>query len=115
MVLARSSAAGIVSSTAPRGTVALEPTPTDPANSAQAQRPPATPSGRPASSATAVSAVASQATAADTCHRRNPSVLTIAKSRRRRRIVLSSAWAMRAAANSASSPASASGVARTRE
>ena len=77
-------------------------------------RPMTIPTGTATTTATIASALACQATARRTCPRTNPSVFKIARSRRRRRIAVTTACASVAADNKPSSPASTNGNAFTR-
>jgi hypothetical protein len=79
-------------------------TPSCAANTRQAYRPAAMPAGSPIRSAMAVMVVACHATAACTCDLVNPSAFRMARSRRLRRVELTSMWASVPTASSASSP-----------
>ena len=112
MRLASSKVAVAAARTSATGTSGRAETPTEPANSAHAQRPATTPAGRPMSNAAAASVVACHATARSTWERVQPSVLSMARSRRRRRTLVSSTCASAPMARTASTAPSARGVSR---
>ena len=80
------------------------------ANSAQPQRPAATPSGRPARQGEPGQRVACQAVIALTCRRSSPSALRMAKSWRRRRPDTMTSWPRTAKPRTARRMASISGA-----
>ncbi len=108
IALASSRTAGIASSVSGEmtgaGTMASWP-----ANSSHAQRPASRPSGTPTIRPAQARAVACQATVARTWLVTNPTVLRIARSRRRRRTDVSSVCAMIPQASSISTKARMSG------
>ena len=115
MRLATIKATGMIASTVGACTAGSAATPNDPAKIVQDHRPTTMPSGRPASRATAVSAHACDSTTLSSCGRSRPSVLSRARSRRRRRTLVSSTWVSVAMANRARAAARTSGVSRTPE
>ena len=103
----------MTAATSSTGMSASPPTPAEPANSRHAQRPVSKPSGSPASSATAASALACQDTTRNSCDRSRPKVLSTARSRRRRCTPVNSTWVSVPTASSARTAPRTSGVSRT--
>ena len=102
--------AGIIHSTG-SDVIALGGRPAWFANSCQAQRPPAMPSGTPTTSATAVTVATCQNATALRSLRNIPSTFSSAKSRRPRRADARMNWASTARPRTARTPARTSGVA----
>src|SRR5439155_20071714 len=114
MALPSTSARGTARRTGTGGTTGSGTTPIWFANKLQDQRPAATPAGMPTTSVTARREVACHATALRICPREKPSVLRIAKSRRRRRTTVTRVWVNVAIAITPRSAASTSGKLLTR-
>src|SRR5581483_1743927 len=112
--LATMTVPGTISNSTRIGTSGAGTMPIPRSKTIHAHRPAATPNGTPMAMATRASVVACHATAVLTWRGTNPSVLTIASSRPRRRMDVTSRWPRVAAARPASRPARTRGNPCTR-